>query len=167
MKNGKLFSKISILDILIIGLILLVLAVVAVRMGFFSTADEAIQKTEQVKYETVDCLVTIRFRNQLSYLDEPFSEGEKMYQDDKLLGTIESFTKEKETIMAILSDGSSVTATRDNAYTYNVTVKCTLTKRDGMLYPASDNPIAVGQSVFFGTHYFYDQGVVVGVEKIQ
>lgn len=167
MKNGKLFSKFSLIDAAVLLLIVLVLVVVVVRMGFFSTPDEAIQKTEEVKYETVDCIITIIFRNQPLYLGEPFSEGEKIYQDGKTLGTVQSVQREIETITGILGDGTSVTATRDDAYNYTITVKSTLTKKNGMLYPGSNNPIAVGQSLYFGTHYFYGKGVIIGVEKIQ
>ena len=66
MKNGKLFGKISLIDLAVIALIILLAVVVLVRLGFFSTPDEAIQSTQKVEYTKVEKEVTLSFPN-ISY----------------------------------------------------------------------------------------------------
>ncbi len=166
MKNGKLFSKFSLIDLGVILLILLVAVVAVVRLGWFSTPEEAEEQVQPVTYETVNCTVKVRFSVSSRLLGEPFTVGERMFIGSKELGTVQSIQRETATQRVVLQDGSVVTTERKDAYNYIVTLNAALTRKNGMLYLNKD-PIVVGSGKTFSTHYFSGKGYVISVEKNQ
>ncbi len=168
MKNGKLFQKLSVIDLAVILLLLMVLVVAAVRLGLFASPEKAPQQASPVSYETVKCSVQLEFQNLPANLQKnPFTEGEVIYEGSKKLGTIEKIDIVPAQATVELTDGSAVTLERKDAYNYIITVQTTLTAKDGMLRAATGNPVAVGQQLSFSTRYYYGKAFVIGVEKTQ
>lgn len=166
MKNGKLFSKFSVIDAVMVVIVLLLIVVVCVRLGFFATPDKA--EEQVVTYDTEQALVTLRFSAVSAFLkDEPFAVGDSVYQTGKYLGTVESFEKQPWTATETMEDGTSVTVEYSTAYTYIVKVKATLTDKDNFWRSASDIPITVGNLAVFHTWRFAGNAAIFGVEKIQ
>ena len=165
MKNGKLFSKLSVIDLAVILLVLLIAVVAVVRIGFFGTPEQAVEQT--VSYEKVECLVTLQFQEiEAKMLNDAMTKGETMYASGKVFGTVESFECVPATLRAKKQDGTIVTVKAKDEYNYNVTVKATLTQKDGMLY-SGKIPVGVGLGQTFVTHYFSGKAYVMSVEKIQ
>lgn len=167
MKNGKLFSKLSLIDLAVILLVVLIVVVAVVRIGLFGTPEEAEEQTQTVTYEKVECLVTLQYASIPAYLiGQPIHEGETLYAGGKAFGTVESVQQENATVRSKKQDGTIVTVTCKDAYNYNVTLKTTLTKKDGMLY-FEKIPVAVGLGQTFVGHYYSGKAYVTSVEKIQ
>ena len=166
MKNGKLFSKLSLIDLLVILLIVLILVVAVVRLGLFSTPEEAQEQIQPVTYETVECNLQARYTISATMQGEPFTVGEKVYIATKQLGVIEKIEREPATTRVTLEDGSIVTTERQDAYNYIVTIKTKLTKKNGMLY-FYEVPVNVGSGLTLISHYYSGKAYVIGVEKIQ
>ena len=59
MKSGKLFGKLSVIDLAVIVLVILLIVAAVVRLGLFSTPDAAIESTKEVVYEKVEKQVTL------------------------------------------------------------------------------------------------------------
>ncbi|MBQ6947729.1 MAG: hypothetical protein IJN42_06735, partial [Clostridia bacterium] len=59
-----------------------------------------------------------------------------------------------------------VTSDRKDAYNYIVTLKTTLTRKNGMLY-FKNEPVAVGTGETFLSRYYAGKGYVISVEKTQ
>ena len=77
-------------------------------------------------------------------LNDPFVPGDVLTLDNKTFGTVTEVTCEPYTMQETLSDGRVLTADQGDAYTYIVTVKATLTQKEGFLRAGKDEPIAVG-----------------------
>lgn len=165
MKNGKLFGKLSVIDLAVIVLVILLGVAVVVRLGFFSTPDEAIESTQEVVYEKVEKEVTLSFQNvENVMLSDPFAAGDVITLGNKTFGTVTAVERTSYTMPETLADGSTLTADQGNAYTYNVTVKATLTRKDGFLRSAKDEPIAVGQILKFASRYFQGKATVIKIQ---
>ena len=165
MKNGKLFSKFSVIDLAVILLILLVTVVLVIRMGWFSTPEVAVEQT--ATYETVECTVQLRFPNvTANLLSDPFTKGQALYIGNTKFGSIEQIRREAAQQRIVLRDGSVVTSDRKDAYNYIVTLKTTLTRKNGMLY-FKNEPVAVGTGETFLSRYYAGKGYVISVEKTQ
>ncbi len=165
MKAGKLFGKISVIDLAVIVLVILLIVAAVVRLGFFSTPDEAIESTKEVVYEKVERQVTLSFQNvEAIMLSDPFAVGDTLTLSNKTFGTVTSVEKEPYIMPEALSDGTTVTADQGNAYTYIVKVKATLTQKEGFLRAAKDEPIAVGQILKFASRYFQGKATIINVE---
>ena len=172
MKQGKLFSKVSLIDLSIIVFLLLVLAVLVCRLALFPSANDT--KDEEQKefvaqdYEAVDCILSIKFQKVSStLLSQPLQEGDRMLRGTYELGEITQVTREANTTTVGLTSGEAVTVERENAYNYCVEVPARLYRMDNALRLPDGTVVAVGQSMNFGTHYFYGKGLITGVEKIQ
>ena len=165
MKAGKLFGKLSVIDLAVIVLVVLLIVAAVVRLGFFSTPDEAIESTQEITYEKVEKEVTLSFQNVESLmLNDPFAVGDILTLGNKTFGTVTLVEREPYTMSETLSDGSTFTADQGDAYTYNVTVKTTLTQKEGFLRGAKDEPIAVGQILKFASRYFQGKATIINIQ---
>lgn len=165
MKAGKLFGKLSVIDLAVIVLVILLIVAAVVRLGLFSTPDEAIESTKEVTYEKVEKQVTLAFQNvDSTMLNDPIKEGDVLTLSNKTFGTVTQVECEGYKAPETLSDGRVLTADQGDAYTYIVTVKATLTKKDGFLRGAKDEPIAVGQILKFASRYFQGKATVLSIQ---
>jgi len=165
MKSGKLFGKLSVIDLAVIVLVILLIVAAVVRLGLFSTPDEAIESTKEVTYEKVEKEVTLAFQNvEAIVLSDPFVPRDVLTLGNKTFGTVTQVERRSFQEPETLSDGSVLTADQGDAYTYIVTVKATLTKKDGFLRGAKDEPIAVGQILKFASRYFQGKATVLRVQ---
>lgn len=165
MKSGKLFGKLSVIDLAVIVLVILLIVAAVVRLGLFSTPDAAIESTKEVVYEKVEKQVTLAFQNvEAIMLNDPFVPGDVLTLDNKTFGTVTEVTCEPYTMQETLSDGRVLTADQGDAYTYIVTVKATLTQKEGFLRAGKDEPIAVGQILKFASRYFQGKATVLNVQ---
>ncbi|MBR5783526.1 MAG: DUF4330 family protein [Clostridia bacterium] len=175
MKEGKLFSKVNFLDVLAIIFLILLIAVLVVRTGWFSTPEELVrqngEKPEMIdtaQYEKVDCLVTVRFKSVSSYvLDDPFVEGDKVLCSNNEIGQISQVSRTPTTATLALEDGTAVTAERGTAYDYYVKIPMELYRKDNALRLYNNTVVAVGQSLTLSTEYYYGKATVTGVKKFQ
>ena len=165
MKKGKLFGKLSVIDLAVIVLVILLIVAAVVRLGLFSTPDDAIESTQEIVYEKVEKEVTLSFQNvENVMLGDPFAVGDVITLGSKTFGTVTAVERTAYTMPETLSDGTTLTADQGNAYTYNVTVTATLTRKDGFLRGAKDEPIAVGQVLKFASRYFQGKATIVKLQ---
>lgn len=165
MKNGKLFGKLSVIDLLVIALVILLLVAGAVRLGFFSTPDKAIEGTQKTEYTKVEREVTVSFAGISDImLSDPVAVGDMMLVSGKPFGRVISVEKEPNTAAHTLSDGSVVTVEKPNAYNYIVKVKATLWEKNGFLRTEKNNVVAVGKTLTFITEYFMGNAMVRDIQ---
>lgn len=168
MKNGKLFSKLSLIDALVIAVILLLVIVTAVRFCGFSTADKAAQQTTEQTVVKEKCRITMRFDNVSGQLlRDPFFEGQPLTQKNKTLGTLISYQKVPFVEQVVLQNGKTITTKSQNAYTYTVVLEATLDRSEGERRTAAGEAVGVGKSFTVSSQLFSLKGTVIGVEKIQ
>lgn len=166
MKNGKLFSKFSVIDAIVAVILILLVAVICVRCGFFKTPEKAQQKVET--YETQDFYVTVAFNNITKKVrNDIMSSGQAVYLDGKKFGVVESVEKAPMESVAMMDDGTSFTTDLPGTYTYTVKIKATLTAKNNFWRSASDVTVAIGKMAKFNSCYFSGKGTVISVEKIQ
>lgn len=165
MKNGKLFGKLSVIDLLVIALVILLLVAGAVRLGFFSTPDKAIKGTQKTEYTKVEREVTVCFTGiTANLLNDPVAVGETLFVSGAPFGKVNSVEKVHTTNVHTLTDGSIVTVEKPDAYNYIVKVDTTLLEKNGFLRTEKNKVVAVGETLTFVTEYFTGKATVTDIQ---
>ena len=148
MKNGKLFGKINIIDLLII--ILIIVAIVFVAYRFFASRGEVIY----VASETQKVKLTLYGEKVYDYIpdtiktDDPASEFEKNVK----MGKVISVSSEPAYEIEIDAQGNSVNVPIKNCVAATVTLETEAV--------IEDNKIKIeGSDYAVGGHYYVNIGV--------
>ena len=165
MKNGKLFGKISVIDLAVIALIVVLLSGAVIRLVFFPTPDKAIQGTEKESYEQVEREITLSIANVSNQLlSDALEVGDRLMVSNKVFGEITHLERAPYTGTYVLEDGTTVTVNLGYAYNYNVTVKATLLRKNGFLRTATNDTVAVGKTLAVASEYFFAHAVVTDIK---
>lgn len=158
-KDGKLFGKVSIIDILVI--IILIATAIGVYMRFSSTPETVkveterfsyIVKVEEVRQYTVDGLLEMG----LVY--------DKETKED--LGEItEILSVEKTKATGVNSRGVAVETEFPDKYTVTLRIETDGSVGNSGYYTSSNRLIGVGGELSIETKYVSTTGNVVGIEK--
>ena len=158
-KDGKLFGKISIIDILVVIIIL------ALGIGIyarFSSSPEAVQaKTEKFSY-------IVKVEGVRQYTVEGLLNLGKMYDEEtkELLGEIvEIISVEPTADTGIKSNGKAAPTTTPDKFTIRLKVETDGSVSDKGYYTALNKIIGVGGKLTFETKYVSTSGIVTGIEK--
>lgn len=158
-KNGKLFGKISILDIVIVAVIAF--------LGVVFIMNKA-DKIELPVLTKTDTEYTVRFKayNVTATEQIPFNVGEKLYASTgEYIGEItevswsELETKEK------LHDGTYFTFKNPRSRDYYITVKGKGSSNDKGVFAQGTFAMFPNNSQTVSSRYFYGNVVVLSVEK--
>ncbi len=165
MKNGKLFGKISVIDLAVIVLVILLLTAAVIRLGFFSTPDQAIQSTQKEAYETVEREITLLVQHvNAQMLSDPFVVGDTLMISKKPFGKIMDIKREHYAAATVLEDGTTVTVNDESAYNYIIKVKASLLRKKGFLRTSKNDIVAVGETLNILSEYFHGNAIVADIK---
>lgn len=155
-KNGKLFGKISIIDLLVVVLVIILAAGVYLRFSG-NNADQF------VTGETYHCIV--RVENVRTYTIDALSKGGKVYDSStkEYIGTIEGVTSEPGSAAMTLADGSRVMAPMENRYHAYVTIAFDGKESGDGYYTAANQQISVGGTLQMRSKFSECEGKIVNV----
>ncbi len=169
MKNGKLFGKLSWIDLVVLLFLVLLAVVTAVRFIGFRSSEAAknsaatTETTARVSYD-----ITLRFLSvPTTLMQEPFAEGQGMMVRNKAFGKILSVEKEKAYRETTLADGSVEFVENAHAVNYIVTTRVSLEEKNGGLYAEGGDTVGVGKILTVCTRLYAGDAAVFRVEKTQ
>ena len=158
-KNGKLFGKISIIDIIIVAAIIFVIASFAAGVSQ-NTADVAVKKQE-VGYTTL-----IKSYSLYNTEKAPFEVGNNIYGNDgELIGKIVKLEKKPTVIKLKLADGTYVSRDSSEYFDFYLTVEGTGTQTEKGIFASGTLPLIPGNNFTASSKNFNGNSIVLSVEK--
>ncbi len=156
MKDGKLFGKISIVDIMAVLLVLLLIAGIGVK--FFG--EDKIQVTSGEKLECV-----FRVKNVRDFTVEALKKGGKLYDKTtkEYIGEIETVTTEATDMALLLADGTYREVQVEDRYDVLVSVMVEGKQGEKGYYTATNGQLSVGGSMGIHTKYSQCDAVVESI----
>ena len=145
-KDGKLFGKISIVDIAVILIIVILAVGIYVRFGSNAVS-------EVVSGEKIEC--TFIVKNVRSYTAEALKKGGPLYDktSKEYIGEITNVEITDGKYQVNMADGTFKAAVPDERYNVYVTVEFTGKTSDTGHYTAANKYLAAGTSVILNTKY--------------
>ena len=139
-KNGKLFSRISVIDLILIIVVVLACIGVAVKMS-------GAGKVAQVKSDT-KFYVTFKVEGVRQYSIDAVSKGDVFYEKNgPLLGTVSDVTYNQYTEVATKVDGTSQLSISPEKYDLYITLLCEGKESDTGFYISGTRQVAHGSEV--------------------
>lgn len=158
-KDGKLFSKISIIDIVIV----LVILFIVVSLVFGKTDTPAATKVS--KNETNYTLV-LKAYGLYKHDREPFSVGDNIYGNNgESIGKVTAITSENTKSNIKLSDGKYVEFSNPQFYDYFLTIEGKGTSTEKGMFASGTLPLIPCNNVTISSKYFNGNSIVLSVEK--
>lgn len=160
-RQGKLFGKISIIDIL--AIVAVVLIVLGVYIKFFAPSGEVVTSGHKIEY-------TMKFSEVRSYTVEAFQKGgtaadETTHED---MGKIVNVTAEPSKVTRDMADGSIVELEVPEKYDVYVTFQVDGKLSDTGYYTDKDNKIiGVGSRTTVNTKFAQSYGEIVSVTEVE
>ena len=158
-KKGKLFGKISIIDIILVLAVIFVVIVLAMRMG--GQVDSPFVSQPDTEY-------TVRLKaTSLDKTDmDPFHEGEKVYSEaGELIGTITKVEFSPYRVKQHLASGESFDFENSDYSDYIITVEGLGTVNDSGVMAEGTYLLIPGNSNRIASKYFNGNAIVLSVEK--
>lgn len=158
-KEGKLFGKISIIDVLV------VLLIVALAIGIcmrFSNAEVTEFSKNSYEYE-------VRVDNIRDYTVSALQKGGEVYDQNtkEYLGTIVSVRDEVGEAVIPMANGEYKTVENEDRRTAFVTISFTGRENNGGYYTDTNQQIAVGETLLMNTKCAKCTGNVTKVQQVQ
>ncbi len=157
-KDGKLFGKISIIDLLVIAVIAAMAA--GVYMRFFKTPEKVEVKTEKLTY-------TMKVTDARIYTMEALEEKGDIYDADtkEKLGTIKDVKIDTAKMTNLTDKGEAVEVEYPERYTAILTIEVDGNVNANGYYTQSNEPICVGSVKYFETKYVATTGVIMDIKE--
>lgn len=158
-KNGKLFGKVSILDIVIVACIAFIAVVFVLSKG--DKISLPISTKSNVEYN-----VTLKAYSVDKGMRSPFDIGDKLFGNNgEYIGKIVS-VEEKATISKEkLQDGTYIDYESPRYVDYYITVEGKGTSTDKGTFAEGTFALYPNNSVVVSSKYFYGNAIVLSVEK--
>lgn len=159
-KQGKLFGKISIIDIL--AIIAIVLVIAGIYFKFFAPSETVVTDSHSLEY-------TMKFREIRMYSVEAFQKGGPVI-DSKTredMGEVVAVAYEPAKVTRELSDGRVAEIEVPEKYDVYVTLRVDGKQSDTGYYTQKDNKvIGVGSRTTVDTKYVKCYGEIVDVKGV-
>ena len=158
-KNGKIFGKISIIDLLVV--LAIIVGAVGFSIRFFSDAAENV--TQKVKFEYVVQIENVRHFT----VDALNKKG--IVTDDKsgaIMGEITNVESEPYKVQLAMTNGKVVSAAEPEKYIVNVTVVSEGNETEGGYFVGEDVELAVGSTVEMCSKYANSSGKIKSIKII-
>ena len=158
-KDGKLFGKISIIDILVVIIIIAVAA--GVYMRFFSVPETVNVKTDKFTY-------MVRIEKVRNYSVDALYKKGAMYDSEtkEYLGDIsEVVSVEPTKATGVTSRGETVEVEYPERYTVTIKVETDGNIGKSGYYTESNRMISVGGAMNFETKYIDTSGDVISISE--
>jgi hypothetical protein len=159
-KNGKLFGKISIVDIAVILVVLAVIVGVFVR--FAGSAGKAVTKPTKIEY--VVKIENIR-KSSVEALEKKGIVTDK--KSETAIGEITNVEVQNVISTTPAANGKIVSATVPERYTALVTVEADGKEGESGYFDAQNNDISVGHTASFYTKYVATTGTIQSINQIK
>ena len=159
-KDGKLFGKISIIDIAAILIFILLAIGIFIRFSGNPNIDF-------VSGEPIEC--TLKVANVRDYTVTALKKGGAVYDSTtkEYIGEITSAWSEKAQVTVNMVDGTINTVDAEDRYNVYIKVSFTGKIADNGYYTASNRQIAVGAAVPISSKYAQSTSHVVEVGRAQ
>ena len=158
-KDGKLFSKISIIDVII------VLVILFMGASFILGKSNTPASTKVSKNESKYTLV-LKAYGLYKHDREPFSVGDNIYGNNgESIGKVTSITSENTKSNIKLSDGKYVEYANPQYFDYFLTIegKGNLTEKG--MFASGTLPLIPCNNITISSKYFSGNSIVLSVEK--
>ncbi len=159
-KDGKIFGRISIIDIAAILVVLVLIAGVALRFSgnqavSVSTGQtiECVVKVENVRMQTVDAL---------KKGGAVFDQESKEY-----IGDITGVTEEPGTTMLLMENGEYREVPTEGRYNAYVTIAFTGSVSDAGYYTATNRQMSVGGTLEMNAKFSQCEGKIFSVRQVE
>lgn len=154
-KNGKLFGKISIVDVIV------VLLVVTLAFGVYLRLSGSVG--EFVTGETYECVVKVKTVRDFTV--EALKKGGEVYDKTtkEYIGTIQSVTSEPATEPLLMADGSHAMAPMQDRYHAYVTIAFTGKESGDGYYTASNQQISTGGTLVLNAKWAECEASIIDV----
>ena len=158
-KNGKIFGKISIIDLLVV--VIVIVGAIGFAMRFLSIESKNVTVKTNLEY-------VIEVEDVRSYTVDALNKKGTLINTHTgdSLGEIINVESEPYTEQEILSNGRTVVVKVPEKYKVRVTAKCEGKETDKAFFAGKGQEIAVGSSINVVTKYASTNGKVISVKKI-
>lgn len=159
-KEGKLFGKISIVDIAVILIAVLLAAGIYIR---FSGSSNVVVSSG----EKIEC--TFKVKNLRTYTVDALKKGGGLYDktSKEYIGDITEVKVEEGNYKVNMQDGSFKSVTPPDRYNVYVTVQFKGKSGDSGFFTAANKFLGTGGSVNFTTKYADCGGIVYDIKNIE
>lgn len=146
-EKGRLFGKVSLVDIFVV--LFAFLMVFAVYLRFFSN------ETTSIRTDNDTFTYTVKVEGVRHWTVDGLHEGDKMWDSDHdtYIGTITSVRSEPSVGEYTLVDGTSKLATREDRYDVYLTVKAEGLISNGRYYASRTYEVGTNSGIYFYTKY--------------
>lgn len=158
-KEGKLFNKFSIIDLLVI--LAIAVAVLGAYLRFGTTETRVATETQSIEYTILVEDVRIGTAQALSKTSPITNSTTKEFA-----GNITSAEYTEATEGTELPDGRIVAMTVPEKYDVKVTVRVDGKANASGFYTPSNQPIAVGSTLLFSSKFASTSGTIIEVREI-
>lgn len=157
-KDGKLFGKVSVIDIA--AILILILLAVGVLVKFSGN-----QNVQVASGEALQC--TVQVKNVRDFTVEALKKGGPVFDKTtkEYIGEITDVTSEPGTTMLLLTDGTYREVQTGDRYNAYVTIAFTGKAGDNGYYTATNKQMCTGSSIALNAKYSQCDGVIKSVEK--
>lgn len=156
-KNGKLFGKISIIDLAVI--LICLAAAVGIGARFVTNAAKNVTDRESFAYTVEIEDVRIYTVNAL------MKKGTVTDKSGNILGEITDVKYEEMTTQKVDAQGKAKWATVPGKYKVQVTVEASGKESDKGYFVGENTELAVGVTLTMGTKYVNSSGKIINIEK--
>ncbi|MBQ2696871.1 MAG: DUF4330 family protein [Clostridia bacterium] len=149
-KKGRLFGKVSIIDVLVVVIIIVMLAGAFVAYQKISGNEVLTENKGLIKTNAIDTLeVTVRVEDVRQMTVDAFAEGDEMFFNDtgKLMGEIKKVAKEPATKLIYDNNGKAVYAEIPQKYDVILTVHVPGKRLVNGFYTADNIQLAYGSEL--------------------
>lgn len=162
-EHGRIFGKISIVDIFAVLAVIIIAVSVYMRVGSHGA------KTITAAYGT-QCRYTVVAENQPAYMVDALrkSVGTDVFSEGKKIGTIEKIESVRPTLTPIKqANGKEATVTHPEKNTVQLVIKCNATKAHAGILAEGNRIISKTANIIFETKYTVVPGRITDVENIK
>lgn len=159
-KNGKLFGKINIVDLLVI--LAVIVAVLGISARFITIAAENVRQKTQFSYVVeIDGIriYTVDALNKKGIVTD--------INGETVIGEITDVEYKPKTVQSIKSNGESVFAEVPEKYTALITVEAEGNESDDGYFVGNNIELSVGSNIAMTTKYVNSTGRVVSIKKLK
>ena len=160
-KDGKLFGKVSIIDIG--AVILVVLLVCGVYIKFFGGQNRKVAASG----ENFKCVVMVQ--NVRNYTVDALAKGGSVFDSTtkEYIGEITGVTSEQGENKVSMADGSYKIVPVENRYNAYVTIEFSGKEGNDGYYTDTNKQISVGSTLNMNAKYAKCEGTVYSIEKAE
>lgn len=160
-KNGKLFGKLSIIDLGIV--LIVVLCIIGVGLRFSGGLADISTKSIEIEYVYEVKQIRQTSVDALSKMGEIYSKS----ASDAPMGTVTQVNAVANDDFSILADGTIVKTSAPERYDALVTVRVSGKQADNALYTASGQRLEAGSREFLSTKWVACEGDIKSVKIVK